>query len=125
MSDRLAELRRQRALVAEHLAWLDDEIEHASGRSSSPSPTLASTSARPATAIVTAALKAGVPIAQEAAPLESPAAIASADAILDEYRVAPKALQSDVRKGCLLYFAVAFVLLGLGVIGLYLAFRHT
>jgi hypothetical protein len=34
MSDRLPELRRQRALVAEHLAWLDREIAAAGGETS-------------------------------------------------------------------------------------------
>src|ERR1041385_8589003 len=35
MSDRLAELRRQRALIAEHLAWLDRQIAEA-GETKSP-----------------------------------------------------------------------------------------
>ena len=34
----------------------------------------------------------------------------AADAILEEYRVAPDTLKTDIRKGCLLYFVGAFVL---------------
>ena len=44
--------------------------------------------------------------------------------MLDEYRVAPDALKSDVKKGCLLYFFGAIGLFALGVVALYFAFRH-
>ena len=36
--DRLLQLRRQRALVAQHLAWLDGEITRASGGSAENAP---------------------------------------------------------------------------------------
>jgi len=69
------------------------------------------------------------PAAQTLAPLSAaaittPPHLAQADAILDEYRVPTNTLKSDVRKGCLLYFAGAFVLLGAGIALLWLAFRR-
>jgi hypothetical protein len=131
MSDaRLAELRRQRALVAEHLAWLDREIAtHAAPAGSAtvgggtatapdslpaPPPLYVSPQAAPA-----------APVATYSAPsVPSPEAAAQADAILAEYSVSPGSVKSDVRKGCFLYFAAAFLLLGLGVGALWLAFRR-
>lgn len=38
MSDRLTELNRQRALLAEHLAWIDREIAAARGEAPAPVP---------------------------------------------------------------------------------------
>jgi hypothetical protein len=43
----------------------------------------------------------------------------AADAILEEYRVAPDTLKTDIRKGCLLYFIGALALVALGVSVLY------
>lgn len=119
-SDRLAELRRQRALIQEHLAWLDSQIETASGTKPPAPATPPSPQSPPlvedpalAAAIVAAALKAkGSPAAPEPSP---------ADAILDEYKVAPDLLKTDVRKGCFLYFAAAFALLIVAVVILYFA----
>ncbi len=129
MSDRLRELLRQRALLQEHLAWLDREIAGASD-STTAAPAAAPTvrSSQP----VPVPLPAAVPL--PALPPASSAPIASAlpapppvdvtpvaENILREYRVEPRSLQQDVRKGCLLYFVAAFVLLGLGVTVLYFA----
>jgi len=46
------------------------------------------------------------------------------DAILSQYRSDERRLKTDVRKGCLLYSAVAFGLLILGVFVLYFLFRR-
>jgi hypothetical protein len=129
MSDRLAELRRQRALIAEHLAWLDREI--AAAEKSSPTgvaspvsvgalpvsgaPKIVELPARPAAAPIHVA----TPMTPVASVTEN-----QADEILGQYRVAPTALKEDLRKGCLLYFVGALVLLGLVVVGLYFALRH-
>src|SRR3954470_22363220 len=97
MPDRLAELRRQRALIAEHLAWLDRQIAEAGGSSVpaaqpalQPTPTPATPlgptplpKVEPA-AVVAAALKASA--AAAANPPEAPEVTAKANAILDEYR---------------------------------------
>lgn len=125
MSDRLADLRRQRALVQEQLNWLDAEIRAAEQRS-------------PAAPVVTAtppgpppAPKPPVPVSAvtPATVLTPPPAAASAtdamaEAMLEEYKIPPKALHTDVKKGCLLYFAGAMVLLIVGVAVLYLALRR-
>ena len=44
--------------------------------------------------------------------------------MLEEYRVAPDTLKSDVKKGCLLYFFAALALLAVGMVALYFIFRH-
>ncbi len=48
----------------------------------------------------------------------------AADQILAQYRVAPDALKTDVKKGCLLYFFGALALVALAVAGLYLLFQR-
>jgi CHASE3 domain sensor protein len=110
MSDRLAELSRQRALVQEHLAWLDAEIARVRVQEGAALAALAATPSPSAEPITAAA-------SSETLPLSGPAV--SADTVLEQYRVAPEALRQDVRKGCLLYFAAAFVLLGIVVVVLY------
>lgn len=123
MSDRLAELVRQRALVQEHLAWLNREIAAAAeAAKSAPAGPTAARSAAPEATSPSPPLPADI---QPAVPLSAPpiAATASAvdpDEIIARYQVAPTAVKQDVRKGCLLYFAGAFVLLGLVVTILYL-----
>ena len=122
MSDRLAELRRQRALILEHLAWLDREIEAASAEKSPAlsSPAAPDSTPEVATALVAAALK-----AKTSAPAEEPPAVtAAAESILEEYRVPPTALQTDIRKGCFLYFAAALLAVALIVTILYFALSH-
>lgn len=132
-ADRLAELLRQRALIKEHLAWLDAEIAAASGPAATSAAEPPTVTVRPATADARPAS----PVARETAEVATPAVApafaaatppglteASAEAILGEYQVKPDNLRQDVRKGCLLYFAASFVLLALGVLGLYFALRR-
>jgi hypothetical protein len=107
VSDRLNELNRQRALLQEQLAWLDREIATEKMRSSLAEPQRS--------------------LHQEPAPpVASPpvsAATTDADSILAQYRSDPTSLKNDVRKGCLLYFAIASALVGLIVILLYFNYR--
>ena len=132
--NRLNDLRRQRELVAEQLAWIDREIAAAGGLPTTTPAT--AVPPPPALRLVTPA--AAVPIPPSApvrvpiVPLTPPAALnveipahvaAQADAMLDEYRVAPDAMKSDVKKGCFLYFFAAFALFALGVVALYFIFR--
>ncbi len=140
MSDRLAELRRQRALVEEHLAWLDREIAREGNDPSAAAPVPAaslrnvsassasfasatSSTSAPEAAILAAAVKAAVNSATTS-PRESPVVAAAAEKILEEYRVPPDALKTDVRKGCLLYFVIGFAVFVAGVIGLYFLLRR-
>lgn len=118
MSDRLAELVRQRALVEEHLAWLDRQIADAAP-AAKPRP------ASDIPVVTTTVVPADAPPLRaqsvEASSVHAfPAAPDDADAIMAKYRIPSSALKDDVRKGCLLYFAAAFVVLGLGVMLLYL-----
>ncbi len=121
MVDRLAELRRQRALICEHLAWLDREIGRV--ESSSP-PSTAATSATAESPVIKlddGSRPLTVPKAPEASePGQTDVADAEATRLLEEYRPTATALKNDVRKGCVLYFVAAFVLLALGVAALYL-----
>ncbi len=126
MLDRLADLRRQRALVQEHLDWIDREITRAERQqqTSGVTPTAmpvanAAPDASPAIPPNPAPLPPGIPAA-----VVTPPHLTQADAILEEYRVPTNALKGDVRKGCLLYFAGAFLLLGFGIAVLWFAFRR-
>ncbi len=137
MSDRLSELLRQRALLHEHLAWLDREIA-STERSAAPANAPIITRSVPLLIVPLSGPSAlgGVGGASiPSAPLitaraESPVSAASsaesvvvpgAEAILDKYRVETGSVQTDVRKGCFVYFAAAFVALALGVALLYFA----
>ena len=113
MPDRLVELRRQRALVQEHLAWLDREIVAAENAPSAPAAATAVRDARPGPS--------AAPVAVARTGNLAPVAAPSPDAILEEYAVAPGTVKSEVRKGCLLYFVAALALLVLVIAVLYFA----
>lgn len=152
MSQRLAELQRQRALLQEHLDWLEREIAAEQLRSTEPtsapvsspgveptapaepSPTPSAMPAAPAAGTATTvATAADTTIATTInvvapAPLTAPSrpiagSLHGPDEILDQYRIAPDTLRNDIRKGCFLYFALAFVLLAIGVGALWVLFR--
>lgn len=96
MSDRLKDLQRQRTLAQEQLDWLDREIARETGQT-------------PAAARPPAAAKA--PSSAEAARL--------AEEIISRYKNEAAAAPTDVKKGCFLYFGLAFGLLVLGLTALY------
>jgi hypothetical protein len=104
MSDRLKDLQRQRALAQEQLAGIDREIAKETGQGSATSAPVVP----PAPA---AARSAG---AVEAARM--------AEEILAKYQREggdTDSTQRHVKRGCFLYFGLAFVLLALGVAALY------
>lgn len=113
MPDRLAQLRRQRALAQEQLDWLDREIATAeAGAGVKPGPATELTAGKPGS------------VSRPAVHTPSDAATSAAeDEILAHYRAGPDALKHDVRKGCLIYFAVALLLLAAGVAILYFSLR--
>lgn len=82
VSDRLAELRRQRALVQQHLAWLDEEIAAAEGAATRPAAPMAPSRAR------------------ETVPADADALLAR---FADEERLSPRKL----KLGCWLAFLIA------------------
>jgi hypothetical protein len=113
-TDRLAELRRQRALLQQHSDWLDGEIAAAQAGLppvANPPPAAASTTLSAA-------------ISPLPSPTPGPAPALDPDAILSQYRSDESRLKTDVRKGCLLYSAVAFGFLILGVFVLYFLLRR-
>jgi hypothetical protein len=125
MLDRLADLHRQRALVQEHLDWIDREIIRAERQQQAAAPAVPPAEpALPAAVPPPAIPPPAAPLPVNPAAVTTPPHLSPADAILEEYRVPSNTLKSDVRKGCLLYFAGAFVLLGLAIVGLWLAFRR-
>lgn len=134
MSERLSELLRQRALLQQHLAWLDREIASATTPTTAPVPSMVSLPAPVALPTLPAVAGATPPVATivgtptlasnpATGPASPPAVTPNPDAILDKYRTEPRSLQQDVRKGCFLYFAAALLILALGVLGLYFALR--
>jgi hypothetical protein len=96
MSDRLEELRRQRSLQREHLAWLDREIAALEGVGQPPLS----------------------PVPPQAA-VHFPAELGNADAILEEYRRPAGSIERRTKLGCFLYVALALAMLGLAVTALY------
>jgi hypothetical protein len=97
VSDRLSQLQRQRALLQEHLAWLDREIVAAQSGT-----------------------KPSVPPASVAAAIVPAGTEALATDILAQYQSDPASVKEDVKKGCFLYFFLAFAVVGVGVLALYL-----
>ena len=109
MSDRLSDLRRQRALLAEHLAWLDREIQAEGGlKQEAPRP------AAPTQSVAAPPAPSGVPPVV-AAPVEE-----IAEDILSQYRTAPVSVGASTKRGCLAAFAIFMALLGLATYGFYL-----
>lgn len=109
--DRLAELRRQRALVQQHLEWIDREIDAANGQvaraSNPPEATPSSTLATP------------VPLRATRSATSSPATM---EPWMGEEPRAANDVRQDVKKGCLLYFAAAIAAVIFTVAVLYFAF---
>ena len=114
MSDRLTELQRQRRLLQEHVAWLDREIAAESAKSGAPSaplPAAVQSTPREPTALAAAAQRATT-------QLESTLP-ADAEAFLEQYATPPQSIQSDVKRGCFIYVALAAALLTAAVTALY------
>lgn len=113
MQDRLAELRRQRALIAEHLAWLDREISAPSGITASSTQAVPPPALPPPLATTAAPTSPPLPDpaailarATEPKPETPPPAATDAHAdLLPEHR--PADIKNDVRRGCFLYLALA------------------
>ncbi|MDE3084872.1 MAG: hypothetical protein KGJ37_06620 [Verrucomicrobiota bacterium] len=93
--DRLQELRRQRALVQEHLNWLEHEIVRLTGKAAS---------------------------APSALPAEKTPS--DAEAILEQYSGESRSAASTARRGCLFAFFIALGFFALGVIALYFYAAH-
>jgi hypothetical protein len=118
--DRIAELRRQRALVAQHLAWIDAELI-AAGSGQAPS-------ARHPAALADEGLLAGIDPdgaagagASETAP-EDPALLLAnsrADEIIERYRATEAIDPKAAKRGCLVLLGAALVLGGAALLAIY------
>ena len=95
MTPRMEQLQRQRALLQEHLRWLESEI----ATETASVLTTRTATAAPAPAITAPPASAAGPAALATAPT---AEVPEADV---------RGIHSEVRSGCLLYFAIAFVAL--------------
>lgn len=106
MSERLTELQRQRALIQNHLSWLDREIAAAQGL---PIPPQASPipNATPALSHITAPIT-----APTAKALETTDEV-EAERIIGRFQQDPNTLKTDTRRGCLTAFALALGLMAL------------
>jgi hypothetical protein len=105
MSDRLPELQRQRALIQGHLAWLDQEIASATGK--------------PATPLITPLPVAKPAITATARPPASAVEEPLTDDLIAKFGTETQNSTESVRRGCYIFFAVALVILLVGVYGLY------
>lgn len=128
MSDRLNELQRQRALLAEHLAWLDREIAAHEGAPPAPGARASS-----ATHAASAPAGAAIPVLSgKPSPIASVTVIpvadapspADADALIQRYGYDPKSSSAEVKRGCWTAFAASFVLVALLVLVAWFLFRR-
>jgi hypothetical protein len=104
--DRLQDLRRQRTLVQEQLAWLDREIAAAAG-TVAPQP--------PAPSLI--------PQNPPAAALPAPAD-QEMEALMESYRTEASSGPADARRGCYLVFFTGLALVALAVFGWYFYTVH-
>ncbi len=101
--DRLADLRRQRALVQQHLDWLDREIaKERPGEDRYDAPAMP------------------LPVRQKASP--APPTPPPTDLLLGEQPRPDSDVRRDVKKGCFLYFVAALGAIAFSVAILYFAF---
>lgn len=105
MSDRLEEFRRQRALLQEHLAWIDREIAALDGAASGSNPAAAP---RPVVPLASIA-----PIVRAVTPASAPAPE------FPEYEPNAATLQDDTKRGCLVYAAMGLILFFALLAGIY------
>jgi len=124
MSDRLQELQRHRAMLQEHLAWLDREI--AALGESKPSPL-------PPAEGVPAAFTAPTPRAPGSFPPTATrsnsaaaelASAKTAEEIMARYQAETQSVQTKTKLGCFLYFFFALGLVAVIVLIFYLRTLH-
>lgn len=119
--DRLTALRRQRALVAEHLAWLDAEI-HAQTPFESLSAATPTPAGEPSASSPSPAPVPDSPALIEPAPEALAVANARADEIIATYAATERLDPAAARKGCLQLATAVFLLGVAGVLAIYLIY---
>ncbi len=118
MSDRLADLQRQRALAQEQVAWFDREIAKETGQVSPP----AAAAAAPVAPVTPAAAPV---IARPTAAAADEAAARAAQEIIARYQDShdPQSAAKDMKRGC--YLAFFFALGAVALIFLTAYFIYT
>lgn len=121
MADRLQELLQQRALIKEHLAWLEGEISAAAGRPMEIGEPLPPTRAVPEKRAPLAAAPLPVPMARAGIPL--PAAPVSrpvpdeTDALIAQLATEEEKRSVPDKKGCWIFFCLLIAAAGLLFLG--------
>lgn len=113
MSDRLADLQRQRALAQEQVAWFDREIARETGQA----PAVSGPPAAPAAIAVTASPGGADFAAKDAAVAQE------AEDIIAQYQQSPGDAAQNARKGCYVWFAFAMLTVVLGGAAIYFLYR--
>lgn len=115
MSDRLADLQRQRALAQEQVAWFDREIAREEGQVTPPAAPV--TPAIPATAPV---------IPRPTATAADEAAACAAQEIIAQYQDThnPQSAAKDMKRGCYLAFFLALGAVALVFLTAYLIYTR-
>lgn len=106
MPDRLDELRKQRALVQQHLTWLDHEIASVTVTRLTLPPFAMRGNTRPP---IPGAVGTN-PATPRSGTTRSPLTGAAIPE-LAEFQVDPDNVQGDTRRGCIIYSAIAFLVL--------------
>ncbi|MGH8017506.1 MAG: hypothetical protein ACREIA_04335 [Opitutaceae bacterium] len=119
MNPRLDSLLRQREVIREHLRWLETEIETAKSASSIAGSVTAALAPNPPFPA-----RAGTPQgtsvevwARSSGSSETAAETATTEDVPDEVDV--RGVHHEVRRGCMLYLAIATTVLGLIVAFIY------
>jgi hypothetical protein len=113
VSDRLAELQRQRALAQEQLAWFDREIAREGGQAPTPF------TPGPTPAII--------PPAPAPSPDQLAREVATARAaedIIAQFQQAPGDAAKNTKRGCYLWFAFVMMTVVLVAAGIYWIYRN-
>ncbi|HKB90276.1 MAG TPA: hypothetical protein VKC60_07135 [Opitutaceae bacterium] len=108
MPDPLDELRAQRDLVAQHLAWLDRQIAARSGKPA-PGPTPAS--------LAPSRVSGGQATSQDSQDV-------AIERLIEQYQSKPADVHKEVKRGCVLYLFLAFGLIALALTAIYLLTPH-
>ncbi len=121
MSTRLTELQRQRALLQEHLAWLDREIaRETGGKTAAPVPVPPAPLPPPPPPKPPAFTFLTTPPASLTTPIAQTPPSPEDKALMAQFGYDPTSSQSDVRRGCWIVFIGAFVAIGLVILGWWL-----
>ncbi len=112
---RLNELLKQRALIEEHLIWLDAEIDAAQGEHSIPKASGIPANRLPQTE---------EPIVEKSSvlPIDEPDPKLAVSDIYDELGPETTDSAKDARRGCLGIFAFAFLVLAALVVWVYIKY---